>query len=64
MFILMFIPMSHPSFFDCEYQLDKINPINDFLCRLEELMDWSVFLDLLNQVRASEKKVFGGASGV
>jgi IS5 family transposase len=48
--------MSQASFFDCEYQLDKINPINDFLRRLDELIDWSIFLDLLTQARPSEKK--------
>jgi hypothetical protein len=48
--------MSQASFFDCEYQLDKINQINDFLRRLDELIDWSVFLDLLTQARPSEKK--------
>jgi hypothetical protein len=48
--------MSQPSFFDCEYQLDKINQINDFLFRLDDLIDGSVFLDLLNQVRSSKKK--------
>jgi hypothetical protein len=52
--------MSQASFFDCEYQLDKINPINDFLRRLDELIDWSIFLDLLNQVRPSEKKSNAG----
>ncbi|MDR3199186.1 MAG: hypothetical protein LBU34_15065 [Planctomycetaceae bacterium] len=44
--------MSQPSIFDVEYQLDKINQINDFLRRLDELIDWSIFLDLLNQVRS------------
>ncbi|MDR0705944.1 MAG: hypothetical protein LBF88_13310, partial [Planctomycetaceae bacterium] len=52
--------MSHPSFFDVEYQLDKINQLNNFLRRLDELIDWSVFLDLLNQVRSSEKKSNAG----
>jgi transposase len=52
--------MSQPSFFDVEYQLDKINQINDFLCRLEELIDWSIFFDLLNQVRSYEKKSHAG----
>jgi IS5 family transposase len=52
--------MSQFSFFDVEYQLDKINQLNDFLCRLDELIDWSVFLDLLNQVRSSEKKSSAG----
>jgi hypothetical protein len=52
----IFRPMSQASFFDCEYQLDKINPINDFLRCLDELIDWSIFLDLLTQARPSEKK--------
>jgi IS5 family transposase len=52
--------MSQPSFFDVEYHFDKINQINDFLRRLEELIDWSVFLDLLNQVRSSEKRSNAG----
>jgi transposase len=52
--------MSQASFFDCEYQLDKINQINDFLRRLDELIDWSIFLDLLTQVRPSEKKFHAG----
>jgi hypothetical protein len=52
--------MPQPSFFDCEYQLDKINQINDFLRRLDELIDWSVFLELLNQVHSSEKKSNAG----
>ncbi|MDR1492419.1 MAG: hypothetical protein LBT05_06845, partial [Planctomycetaceae bacterium] len=47
----IFCSMSQASFFDCEYQLDKINQINDFLRRLDELIDWSVFLDLLTQAR-------------
>jgi hypothetical protein len=47
--------MSQPSVFDVEYQLDKINQINDFLRRLDELIDWSIFLDLLNQVRSPRR---------
>ncbi|MDR3196605.1 MAG: hypothetical protein LBU34_01945 [Planctomycetaceae bacterium] len=50
--------MSQPSVFDVEYQLDKINQINDFLRRLDELIDWSIFFDLLNQVRSPEKKSY------
>jgi hypothetical protein len=59
-FPVIFKAMSQPSIFDVEYQLDKINQINDFLRRLDELIDWSVFLDLLNQVRSPEKKSNAG----
>jgi hypothetical protein len=52
--------MPQLSVFDIEYQLDKINQINDFLRRLDELIDWSIFLDLLNQVRSPEKKSNAG----
>jgi hypothetical protein len=45
--------MSQPSFFDIEKQLDKIYGINDFLRRLNELIDWTIFLGLLNQTRSS-----------
>jgi hypothetical protein len=45
--------MSQASFFDIEKQLDKIYGINDFLRRLNELIDWTIFLGLLNQSRSS-----------
>ncbi|MDR2757608.1 MAG: transposase [Planctomycetaceae bacterium] len=45
--------MSQVSFFDIEKQLDKIYGINDFLRRLNELIDWTIFLGLLNQLRSS-----------
>jgi hypothetical protein len=52
---LIFRAMSQASFFDIEYQLDKSYQINNFLPRLDDLIDWSLFIDLLNQVRSSEK---------
>jgi transposase len=59
----IFLAMSQASFFDIEYQLDKIHQINDLLPRLDELIDWSLFIDLLNQVRSSEKKSNAGRPG-
>ncbi|MDR2115236.1 MAG: IS5 family transposase [Planctomycetaceae bacterium] len=52
--------MSQFSFFNIEEQLDKINGINDFLYRLNELIHWSIFLDLLNQIHSQEHKSNAG----
>jgi IS5 family transposase len=38
-------------FFDYETQLDKIYEINDFLPKLNALIDWEIFRDDLNKVR-------------
>jgi hypothetical protein len=41
------MPYKHPTFFDIEIQLDKIHQINDFLPRLNALIDWELYrLDL------------------
>ncbi|MDR2116171.1 MAG: transposase [Planctomycetaceae bacterium] len=52
--------MSQFSFFNIEEQLDKFNGINDFLYRLNELIHWSIFFDLLNQVHSQEHKSNAG----
>ena len=38
-------------FFDLEQQLDKIYQINDFLPKLNSLIDWEMFRSILNKVR-------------
>jgi hypothetical protein len=52
--------MSQFSFFDFEDQLNKIHQLNDFLCRLNELIDWTIFLEILNQVRSPERSSHAG----
>jgi hypothetical protein len=52
--------MSQFSFFDLEEQLTKIHQLNDFLCRLEDLIDWTIFLEILNQVRSPERLSYAG----
>jgi IS5 family transposase len=51
---------SHPSFFDVDYQLDKIHALNDFLFRLNILINWSLFLDPLSTLRRAHDPSKGG----
>jgi IS5 family transposase len=44
-----------PSFFDVEIQLDKIYQLNDFLPKLNSLIDWELFRPDLNKVREKER---------
>ena len=50
-----------PSFFDVETQLvetqlDKIYQLNDFLPKLNALINWEIFRSDLNKVREKERK--------
>jgi len=47
-------------FFDYEQQLDKIYEINDFLPKLNSLIDWEIFRALLNTVRKENDPAHGG----
>jgi len=47
-------------FFDIENQLDKIYEINDFLPKLDTLIDWEMFRYQLNKVREKERKSNAG----
>ena len=55
--IIFHFPMHQrpPSFFDIEIQLAKINAINDFLLKLNGLINWELFLADLNKVREKER---------
>jgi IS5 family transposase len=44
-----------PSFFDVEIQLGKIYQLNDFLPKLNSLIDWELFREDLNKVREKER---------
>jgi len=48
------------SFFDLENQLDKIYEINNFLPKLNTLVDWEIFRESLNTVREKERKSNAG----
>jgi len=48
------------SFFDVENQLDKIYQINDFLPKLNTLVDWEIFRESLARVREKERKSNAG----
>jgi hypothetical protein len=50
----------HPSFFDIKNQLDKIHTLNDFLVRLNLLINWSIFLDPLKTLRPQPDPSKGG----
>jgi len=52
----------HPSFFDIEQQLDKIDQTNDFLPKLKQLIDWEMFRGDLNKVREKERLSNAGAN--
>ena len=56
--------MSHShgqySFFDVENQLHKIHELNDFLCRLNQAVDWELFRDALTSVRRQHDPSKGG----
>jgi IS5 family transposase len=43
------------SFFDLENRLEKIHQLNDFLPRLNSLVDWEIFRGPLNKVREKER---------
>ena len=47
-------------FFDLEQQLDKIYQINDFLPKLNSLIDWEMFRSILNKVRENVDYSQGG----
>jgi len=47
--------MSQFSFFDLENHLDKIYQINDFLPKLNSLVDWEIFRSDLSKVREKER---------
>jgi len=47
-------------FFDLARQLDKIYEINDFLPKLNTLIDWEIFRSDLNKVREKERKSNAG----
>jgi IS5 family transposase len=47
-------------FFDLESQLDKIYALNNFLPKLNTLIDWEMFRPLLNKVRETEHAGPGG----
>jgi len=42
-------------FFDLENQLDKIHQLNDFLPKLNSLIDWDIFRPILNKIREKER---------
>jgi transposase len=48
------------SFFDLENHLDKIYQINDFLPKLNALIDWEIFRESLKQVREKDRKSNAG----
>jgi IS5 family transposase len=48
------------SFFDLEIHLEKIYQINDFLPKLNGLIDWEIFREALNLVREKERKSNAG----
>jgi len=48
------------SFFDLEIHLEKIYQINDFLPKLNALIDWEIFREALNIVREKERKSNAG----
>src|SRR5215469_18221828 len=58
-FLFPLVPMSKTQgqfgFFDLEKQLDKIYHINDFLPKLNSLIDWEMFRPILNKVREKEQ---------
>jgi IS5 family transposase len=45
---------SQPGFFDIEKQLDKIYEINDFLPKLNALIDWEIFRPILDKLREKQ----------
>jgi len=48
------------SFFNLENHLDKIYQINDFLLKLNVLIDWEIFRETLNIVRDKDRKSNAG----
>ena len=48
------------SFFDLENHLEKIYQINDFLLKLNVLINWEIFRETLNIVRDKERKSNAG----
>jgi IS5 family transposase len=53
-------PTGQFGFFDLETQLDKIYQLNDFLPKLNSLIDWEIFRPLLHKVREKEHLGPGG----
>ncbi|MDR1383228.1 MAG: transposase [Planctomycetaceae bacterium] len=56
----MFNSSQSPSFFDIENQLDKIHELNNFLVRLNALVNWSIFTDILATLRSPRDPSHGG----
>jgi len=48
--------ITEPGFFDIEKQLDKIYQINDFLPKLNSLINWEIFRPVLNKVREKQRE--------
>ena len=48
------------SFFNLETHLEKIYQINDFLLKLNVLINWEIFRETLNIVREKERKSNAG----
>jgi IS5 family transposase len=53
-------PKGQFGFFDYEKQLDKIYQINDFLPKLNTLIDWEMFRPILDKVREPKEPSHGG----
>jgi IS5 family transposase len=53
-------PKGQFGFFDYEKQLDKIYQINDFLPKLNVLIDWEMFRSILDKVREARDPANGG----
>ena len=49
------MPNGHPTFFNFDRQLDKIHQLNDFLLKLNILINWEIFREDLNKVREKER---------
>ncbi|MDR2756939.1 MAG: transposase [Planctomycetaceae bacterium] len=48
------------SFFDIDYQLNKIHKLNNFLVRLNALVNWTIFLAPLSTLRHQRNPSKGG----
>jgi hypothetical protein len=56
----MFNSSQSPSFFDIENQLDKIHDLNNFLVRLNFLVNWNSFIDILATLCSPHDPSHGG----
>jgi hypothetical protein len=52
--------MGQFSFITIEDQIDKLHVINDFLYRLNSMIDWNIFYSLLITVRSYDRKSNAG----